>query len=252
MQLGFIAKLRKLWHKTPEGDQQQEEEPDDLRGRRFSMLNKTSKKESVDSARNTVKIERAARGGHVRSLSDVSFRERMESGGRLSSFGFSDVIWTKILAMLDPVSLARCSMTCLRLNRVAMVLIARMPRPDLDKAKADMEAMQRICLRSQPSTLRRMLSTEKLENKVDEKVASDWIVHPFWEHRLSRFRLIAIRRSRGSNKSDVVELRLLHGRLRYHAVLLGSKKQVLYHSEHLLKIHCLLLMQQFNSATQGL
>ena len=130
----------------------------------------------------------------------------------------TDTLWDHVLYFLDEPSLlliAQCSHRFKTLSKTALI---RMGRPDPVRCG---RATERIC---------NMLTEVKFARNIyrNNDDADFGSSHPFWSTPTSRLRLLLCGAfEKDSGYSGVAELRLLHGRQHYYAILMSPTGKVL-------------------------
>ena len=154
----------------------------------------------------------------------------------------TDTLWDHVLYFLDEPSLlliAQCSHRFKTLSKTALI---RMGRPDPVRCG---RATERIC---------NMLTEVKFARNIyrNNDDADFGSSHPFWSTSTSRLRLLLCGAfEKDSGYSGVAELRLLHGRQHYYAILLDPVGQVLYCYNYFGRRCLQMILAHFHKISKG-
>ena len=135
----------------------------------------------------------------------------------------TDQLWDKIFCNLDESALFAVSLCSRRFNTLAKTPMSNLGCPDPVKSRKGVET---ICA---------LLSKDVhfARNLIQTMEPCSFSDHPFWTTRMSRLRLLLCGAfEKDSGYSGVAELRLLHGRQHYYAILLDPLGQVLFCDNH--------------------
>ena len=154
----------------------------------------------------------------------------------------TDTLWDRIFSFLDEPSLLSLAQCSHRFHTLSKTALTRMGCPDPVKSR---RAIEHICA---------MLSKFKFARNIyrDTDEADFGAGHPFWSTSTSRLRfLLCGAFEKDSGYSGVAELRLLHGRQHYYAILLDPVGQVLYCYNYFGRRCLQMILAHFHKISKG-
>jgi len=176
---------------------------------------------------------------HTDSTLDLSFRQS------LNKRHFPDNVWNKVLAELTPADLAAISRVSKRLRTLSLPFWRKFPSPNRAEADKHMEKIYSIFATHKASIFRKKVSASSI---------SGWGEHPFWKVKTSRFRGLicgAFDKRGGYKRGQMAELRLVHGKVLYYAIIMDRYGTKLYVAQHLTKADCVEILEKFIITTKG-